>query len=313
MATKKKKTTKKATARAGRRTHLPQGSRTPGPEPTAEWSATDREHGRRKLSLGELAEVLDIPGPDIMEDLIEMADLGAEAYADGVDDDAPQWEREEAHLAARVEAEDAAFRVYANGLEAAANEILWDYHMELDEIPGNPYTYYLKFKPGHGSADALLAIETFMGVYEGDDHGYYFYREQTEDARPMTEAVLFGAWYLPFRYRSNEAEKTFRQQTDIDVERLRSRQRRARSIEHQNPPSTPDGLGGDVTTADIKRAMQELLDSGECIDRTTGLANLTELAEAAAHELDHDEWLDDETHEVWDLAIEVADAMGFGE
>jgi hypothetical protein len=33
----------------------------------------------------------------------------------------------------------------------------------------------------------------------------------------------------------------------------------------------------------------------------------TELAELAAHDLAHDEWLNDETHRVWDLAIEVSD------
>lgn len=36
--------------------------------------------------------------------------------------------------------------------------------------------------------------------------------------------------------------------------------------------------------------------------------NATSLAEDAAHNAlddDHDEWLDDETHWVWDLAIEV--------
>lgn len=65
-------------------------------------------------------------------------------------------------------------------------------------------------------------------------------------------------------------------------------------------------------TRAIKSCMRNALLSGECIDQSTGLANLTELAELAAHELDHDEWLDDELHEVWELAIEVADAMGFG-
>ena len=32
--------------------------------------------------------------------------------------------------------------------------------------------------------------------------------------------------------------------------------------------------------------------------------NATELAENAAHHFDRDDWLDDETHVVWDLAIE---------
>jgi len=33
--------------------------------------------------------------------------------------------------------------------------------------------------------------------------------------------------------------------------------------------------------------------------------NATSLAEAAAHAVDHDEWLDDEQHWVWELAIQV--------
>jgi len=39
-----------------------------------------------------------------------------------------------------------------------------------------------------------------------------------------------------------------------------------------------------------------------------GSVNLTKLAEGAAHAFDHDEWLDDETHWVWDVAITAADA-----
>lgn len=37
-----------------------------------------------------------------------------------------------------------------------------------------------------------------------------------------------------------------------------------------------------------------------------GEVNCTRLAEEAAHYFDHDEWLDDETHWVWDLALEEA-------
>lgn len=33
------------------------------------------------------------------------------------------------------------------------------------------------------------------------------------------------------------------------------------------------------------------------------------IAEAVAHDLDHDEWLDDETHPVWDIAADVAEQM----
>ena len=34
--------------------------------------------------------------------------------------------------------------------------------------------------------------------------------------------------------------------------------------------------------------------------------NATTLAEIAAQELGHDEWLDDETHWIWDVAMDVA-------
>jgi len=35
--------------------------------------------------------------------------------------------------------------------------------------------------------------------------------------------------------------------------------------------------------------------------------NATLLCENAAHELGHDEWLDDETHVLWDCAIDLLD------
>ena len=41
-------------------------------------------------------------------------------------------------------------------------------------------------------------------------------------------------------------------------------------------------------------------------DRATGEVNATTLAEAAAHQFDHEEWLDDETADVWDWAAAVA-------
>ena len=44
----------------------------------------------------------------------------------------------------------------------------------------------------------------------------------------------------------------------------------------------------------------------EHIDHLTGEINTTGLAEDAAWHFDHDDWLDDETHDVWDAAIEVA-------
>lgn len=46
---------------------------------------------------------------------------------------------------------------------------------------------------------------------------------------------------------------------------------------------------------------------GEYVDPRTDEVQYTQLAEAAAHSVDRDEWLDDETHPVWDWAIEVGD------
>ncbi len=39
------------------------------------------------------------------------------------------------------------------------------------------------------------------------------------------------------------------------------------------------------------------------VDHKTDEANLTTLAEEVAHFFEHDEWLDDPDHEVWELAI----------
>jgi len=38
--------------------------------------------------------------------------------------------------------------------------------------------------------------------------------------------------------------------------------------------------------------------------------NLTKLAEAGAHFADRDEWLDDETHWIWEVALEEAENAG---
>jgi len=46
-------------------------------------------------------------------------------------------------------------------------------------------------------------------------------------------------------------------------------------------------------------------EGGHLIDRRSGEINATLLAENAAHAFDHDEWLDDETHYVWELALEI--------
>lgn len=40
-----------------------------------------------------------------------------------------------------------------------------------------------------------------------------------------------------------------------------------------------------------------------------GEINMTALCEAAAHAFDHDDWLDIETHEVWELGLQVANEL----
>lgn len=55
----------------------------------------------------------------------------------------------------------------------------------------------------------------------------------------------------------------------------------------------------------IKKAkalvLRELRDLGDDEE-----ANATQLAENVAHEMDHDEWLDDETHWIWDVVMDTA-------
>lgn len=53
-----------------------------------------------------------------------------------------------------------------------------------------------------------------------------------------------------------------------------------------------------VTTGQIKTHMQVLLAEDPSM-------NSTQLAESTAWDFNHDEWLDDETHEVWDIAFDV--------
>jgi len=40
-----------------------------------------------------------------------------------------------------------------------------------------------------------------------------------------------------------------------------------------------------------------------------GEINATQLAEATADEMNHPEWLDDDQHEIWDVAVECAESM----
>jgi len=51
----------------------------------------------------------------------------------------------------------------------------------------------------------------------------------------------------------------------------------------------------------VRKVMGEAMMSGDPPE------NMTELAEIAAWELEHDEWLDDPTHPVWDWALETWD------
>ncbi len=62
-----------------------------------------------------------------------------------------------------------------------------------------------------------------------------------------------------------------------------------------------------VTISQVKRYMQSI--QAYHVDPATGETNCTTLAEATAHHFDHDEWLDDENHFVWELALEVAELV----
>lgn len=60
------------------------------------------------------------------------------------------------------------------------------------------------------------------------------------------------------------------------------------------------------TNNDIRRTMRSLV--SDCVDSDTNEVNRTQLAENTAHALNHDEWLDDSNHIVWDLAIDIAES-----
>ena len=47
-------------------------------------------------------------------------------------------------------------------------------------------------------------------------------------------------------------------------------------------------------------------DASMSYDADTEECNATELAENVAHALNHDEWLDESTHPLWDIAADVA-------
>lgn len=62
-----------------------------------------------------------------------------------------------------------------------------------------------------------------------------------------------------------------------------------------------------ATEAAVRAWMVSAVRAGEFREALTDEPQYTELAEAAAHDFDHDDWLDDETHPVWDWAIEAFD------
>jgi len=62
-----------------------------------------------------------------------------------------------------------------------------------------------------------------------------------------------------------------------------------------------------MNKAGLKSHMVNLINSGYITrDMYTGEINATEMAEMTAYDLGHSEWLDDETHVVWDAALDVA-------
>lgn len=62
-----------------------------------------------------------------------------------------------------------------------------------------------------------------------------------------------------------------------------------------------------ITNLSVRRTVRLAIQKGECIDRATNEVNITQLAENVAHDFNHDEWLDDETHFIWDEAANAAE------
>jgi hypothetical protein len=63
------------------------------------------------------------------------------------------------------------------------------------------------------------------------------------------------------------------------------------------------GMTWEEYKALVKAAYRQ---AGEHADRATGEVNCTQLAEALADEFNHPEWLDDDLHVVWTLAVDAA-------
>jgi hypothetical protein len=62
----------------------------------------------------------------------------------------------------------------------------------------------------------------------------------------------------------------------------------------------------ELESTTIRRTMRSLV--SDCVDSDTNEVNRTQLAENTAHALNHDEWLDDSDHILWDFAIDIAEA-----
>ena len=75
--------------------------------------------------------------------------------------------------------------------------------------------------------------------------------------------------------------------------------------------------GGKFMEKEIRSWMKtELAESyayGVYVDASTDIGNTTLLAEECAAALCSFQWLDDETHAVWEIAIECMEAHGWGD
>lgn len=69
---------------------------------------------------------------------------------------------------------------------------------------------------------------------------------------------------------------------------------------------TPEKGGIMITKGQVRDWMRDEVQSTNYYFDSAGEVNSTLLAESAAEHFDHQEWLDDETHFVWDAAAEVA-------
>lgn len=55
----------------------------------------------------------------------------------------------------------------------------------------------------------------------------------------------------------------------------------------------------------LTKEMQEAIQIGFALQEEIPGISLTAMAEEIALELDHDEWLDDETHWIWDIVVDI--------